>query len=38
VLAVDPNTGQITGRHPGTAVVTVSSGGLTASTTITVTR
>ncbi|HEX4724366.1 MAG TPA: phosphodiester glycosidase family protein [Pseudonocardiaceae bacterium] len=37
VAAVDARTGTLTARHPGTAVVSVTSGGITATTTITVT-
>jgi hypothetical protein len=38
VASVNPVTGKVTARHPGKATVTVSSGTLTASVTITVTR
>jgi len=37
VVAVDPRSGAVSARHDGTAVVSVESGGVTASTTITVT-
>jgi hypothetical protein len=37
VATVDTRTGVITARHPGSAVVTVTSGGSTATTTVTVT-
>jgi hypothetical protein len=37
VAAVDTKTGVVTARHPGNTVVSVTSGGITATTTITVT-
>lgn len=37
VASVDPRTGVVSARHDGTVVVSVESGGVTASTTITVT-
>jgi hypothetical protein len=37
VAAVDPDTGQLTARSPGTATISVLSGGVTGSVTITVT-
>jgi hypothetical protein len=36
VAAVDPQTGRVTARSPGTAVISVLSGGLTGSITVTV--
>jgi hypothetical protein len=37
VATVDPVTGQVTAKHPGTADITISTGTLTASVTLTVT-
>lgn len=37
VLAVDPVTGQVTARHPGTATITVEAGSVTTSVPLTVT-
>jgi hypothetical protein len=36
VAGIDPQTGELTARSPGTATITVLSGGITGSTTITV--
>ncbi|HYS40106.1 MAG TPA: Ig-like domain-containing protein, partial [Pseudonocardiaceae bacterium] len=36
VAIVDTRTGTITARHPGSAVISVTSGGITATTTLTV--
>jgi hypothetical protein len=36
VAAIDPHTGKLTARSPGTATITVLSGGITGSTTITI--
>jgi hypothetical protein len=38
VVSVDGRTGEVTARRPGTSVVSVTSGGVTAGATITVTR
>jgi hypothetical protein len=38
VARVDPSTGQVTARAPGTATISVLSGGVTGSVTVTVTR
>jgi exopolysaccharide biosynthesis protein len=37
VATVDPDSGVVTARHPGTATISVTSGGVTASATLTVT-
>ncbi len=37
VAAVDPSTGTVTGRHPGTARISVTAGGVTGAATVTVT-
>jgi hypothetical protein len=37
VASVNPSTGLVTARHPGTATISVLSGGVTGTTTITVT-
>jgi hypothetical protein len=38
VAAVDPSTGQLTAKLPGTAIISVTSGGLTGTVTVTVTK
>jgi exopolysaccharide biosynthesis protein len=38
VAAVDPSTGQVTAKLPGTAMISVTSGGLTGTVTVTVTK
>jgi len=38
VASVDPDSGVVTGRRPGTATISVTSGGVTASVTVTVSR
>ena len=38
VAMVDPSTGQLSARSPGTATITVLSGGVTGTVTVTVTR
>jgi uncharacterized protein YjdB len=38
VASVDANSGVVTARRPGTATISVTSGGVTASVTVTVSR